>query len=63
MEGDGWGIGQMGGRDQEGICWDEHWMLYTTEGSLTSTPETNIALCVNYLKLKKKKKKKWKTLN
>ena len=26
---------------KEGTCWDEHWELYVSDGSLGSTPETN----------------------
>lgn len=32
--------------------YDEHWALYLSDESLNSFPETNIALYVNYLKLK-----------
>ena len=31
---------------KEGTC-DEHWVLYVSDESLNSTPETNIALYVN----------------
>ena len=27
--------------------WDEHWVLYVSDKSLNSTPETNIALYAN----------------
>ena len=30
----------------------EHWVLYTCDDSLNSTPETNITLYVNYLEFK-----------
>lgn len=40
---------------KEGICYDEHWVLYVNDESMNSTPETNIALYVNYLKFKFKK--------
>ena len=30
---------------KEGTC-DEHWVLYVSDESLNSTPETNIALSV-----------------
>ena len=33
---------------KEGTC-DEHWVLYVSDESLNSTPETNIILYVNYL--------------
>jgi len=39
---------------KEGTC-DEHWVLYISDKSLDSTPETNTALHVNYLKFKLKK--------
>ena len=32
---------------KEGTCWDEHQVWYESDGSLNSTPETNIALHVN----------------
>ena len=31
---------------KEGTC-DEHWVLYISDESLNSTPETNITLYVN----------------
>jgi len=31
----------------EGTCYDEHWVLYVSEESRNSTPETNITLYVN----------------
>ena len=43
---------------KEGTCYDEHCVLYVSDGLLNSTPETNIALYVNYLKFKIKKNKK-----
>ena len=46
MEGSGgwarWGMGI-----KEGTCCDEHWVLYVSDESLNSTPETNIVLNVN----------------
>ena len=36
---------------KEGPC-DEHWMLYVSDESLNSTPETNITLFVNGLEFK-----------
>ena len=32
---------------KEGTCWDEHWVLYVSDESQNSTPETNLALYVN----------------
>lgn len=32
---------------KEGACCDEHWVMYVSVESLSSTPETNIALYVN----------------
>ena len=32
---------------KEGICWDEHWVLYVSDESLSSTPETIITLYAN----------------
>ena len=31
---------------KEGTCWDEQWVLYVSDESLNSTPETSIALYV-----------------
>ena len=49
---------------EEGICWDEHWVLYVNEESWESTPKTKSILCTLYvsqadnkLYLQKKKKK------
>ena len=41
---------------KEGTCYDEHWVSYVSDESLNSTPETNIALYINYLQLKLKRK-------
>ena len=32
---------------KEGTCCDEHWMLYVSDESQISTPETNIMRYVN----------------
>ena len=46
---------------KEGTCWDEHWVLYVSDKSLNSTPETITTLYVNlYLKRKRKRKGKKK---
>ena len=34
---------------QEGTYRDEDWVLYVSDESLNSTPETNIPLCVNLI--------------
>ena len=34
---------------KEGTRWDKHWMLYISDESLNSTPETNVTLNVNKL--------------
>ena len=34
-------------RIKEGICWDEHWVLYISDKSLRSNPEVNIIVYVN----------------
>ena len=39
---------------KEGTCYDEHWVLYVSDESLDSTPETSIAPYVNYQKFKSK---------
>ena len=36
----------MGDGIKRGI-WDEHWVLYVSDESLNSTPETNTTLYVN----------------
>ena len=36
---------------KEGTC-DEHWVLYVSDESLNSTPETKIILGVNQLEFK-----------
>ena len=41
----GWAKCVMG--IKEGTCWDEHWVLYVSDESLNSTPETIITLYVN----------------
>ena len=41
---------------KKGTSYDGHWMLYLSDESLSSTPETNIALYVDYLKFKLKNK-------
>ena len=43
---------------KEGTCCDEHWVLYISDKSLNSTPETDIALYVNYLEFLKNLEKK-----
>ena len=43
-----WQMGQMGGGDfKEGTCCDEHRVLYVSDESLNSKPETKITLYVN----------------
>ena len=37
---------------------DEHWMLYGSDESLNSIPETNTTLSVNQLEFKEKLKKR-----
>ena len=39
----------------EGMCCNEHWILYKTDESQTCTPKTNNALYVNFKKMEKKK--------
>ena len=41
----GWAKGVMG--IKEGICWDEHQVLYVSDESLNSIPEIIIVLYVN----------------
>ena len=38
-----WGNRMMGMK--EGTGWNEHWVLYATDESLNSTPETNTTIC------------------
>ena len=42
MEGGGWEMGTKGD-----TCCDESWVLYVSDESQNSTPETNISLYVN----------------
>ena len=37
---------------EEGTCYDEPWVLYVSDESLNSTPETNTTLYVNCLEFK-----------
>ena len=46
----GWAKWVMG--IKEGTCCDEHWMLYISDESLNSNPETNTTLYVNQLEFK-----------
>ena len=39
---------------KEGTCYDEYWVLYVSDESLNSAPETNIILYVNELECKQK---------
>ena len=48
----GWANWLMG--IKEGSCWDEHWVLYVSDESQNSTPETITTIYVNYLGFKKK---------
>ena len=41
----GWAKWVMG--IKEGTCYDEQWVLYVSDESLNSTPETDITLYVN----------------
>ena len=50
VDGGGWARWVMG--IKEGISCDEYWVLYVSDESLNSTPETNTAICVNYLEFK-----------
>ena len=43
-----WGWVKWGMGIKEGTC-DEHWVLYMSDESLASTPQTNLALYVNSL--------------
>ena len=54
--GRGWARQVMG--TKEGTCYHEHWVLYVSDESLNSTPETQIALYVNYKNLDKNWKRK-----
>ena len=39
---------------KQGTCVHDHWVLYVSDESLNSTPETNITLNVNKLEFKLK---------
>ena len=52
----------MGDRYEEGTCWDEHWVLYTSDESRESTPEAKTAfmlanLTISKILIKKKERK------
>ena len=32
---------------KEGTCYGDHWVLYVSDESVNSIPETSITLCVN----------------
>ena len=34
---------------EEGICWDEHWVLYESDESWESTPKTKSTLYTLYV--------------
>ena len=34
---------------EEGTCWDEHWVLYVSDESWESTPETKSTLYTLYV--------------
>ena len=34
---------------EEGTCWDEHWVLYVSDESRESTPETKSTLYMLYV--------------
>ena len=44
MEGGGWGWARWVKGIKEGTCYGNSWVLYVSDKSLNSTPETNIAL-------------------
>ena len=44
---------------KEGTCDDEHWVLYVSDKSLNSAPETNTALYVNWLEFKYRWMNEW----
>ena len=48
MGGGGWGMGQNGDGYEGRHYYVEHWALYVKDESLNSTPETNIALHIDY---------------
>ena len=43
----GGGLGKWLMGIKEGTHWDEHWVLYRSDESLGSTPETDATLYVN----------------
>ena len=40
-------MGQQVMGTEKATCCDDHWVLYVSDESLNSTPETNITLYVN----------------
>ena len=53
-------MGEISDWVKEGTCLDEYWVMYGTETaeSLHCTPETNIILYANCIRIKTKEKKK-----
>ena len=43
---------------KKGICFDEHWVLYVSNESLNSTPQTNITCMLTNWNLNKNLEKK-----
>ena len=43
---------------KKGTCWDEHWVLYVSDESLNSTPESLLHYILTNLDLNKIKKNK-----
>ena len=44
-----WGGGKWVMGTEEGTCWDEHWVLYISDESWESTPETKGTLYTMYV--------------
>lgn len=47
-----WGCAKWVTGIKGGTCWDEHWMLFVSDGSLSSTPETKTTLYITELEFK-----------
>ena len=48
---------------KEDTCWDEHWVLYTGDESLDSTPKSLLYYMLTNLDVNQKEKKKSNEIN
>ena len=45
----GWGEGKWVMGIEDGACWDKHWVLYVSDESWESTPQTKSTLYMLYV--------------